>query len=614
MDQSPLTSDPSRTIWEGNPADWINVHDHHSPRTDPYLAPEPTRPAIVRWSARIALAWGAVYLAYRAIFTLDDTSLPAAALLLAAETLALAVFAMRAHSASASPVHVADVPDAPSPAAVVVIDAEGASIDELRTTLVSCRRVRGIERVVVADPAGSRWLRTIAERFDAHVVETGALAVLADTNAMWALHLRAGDLPMPDALEMVATVASASDVGVIQLGVEEADPSSYEHDPRGRWSVAPFDHQVVRPSLAARGSLPWYGDVPALVRPILLHGAEASSTVDLGLHVIRQGYRVTLVARTLARVRGPQSLGESLGARARRTARVRRVALGRLPGVPKATRSAHRASLIGPLGALQRVLLIAAAILALGFGELPVAGPAVNLFALGIPAYLLRWNAHLLLGRGRLGPFSIMRSDLRTLGVDLTFGFGDPASHQRQRFALLAVLVAALDVAVIVTAFAVWRDWGDRLPAGAAAVALGLTAGFLAVAMEVLLDAMMRRQRRHDHRVRLGLVTCTVEGQDGQLHDLSTGGAGVVVAATPDQLPTPGTVTSVSFRLPDAAGAWRDVSALVHIAHVAEETPGECRVGLAFDDPTDSPLDPVVEFLTIERRLVALGRRSHETV
>jgi hypothetical protein len=36
------------------------------------------------------------------------------------------------------------------------------------------------------------------------------------------------------------------------------------------------------------------------------------------------------------------------------------------------------------------------------------------------------------------------------------------------------------------------------------------------------------------------------------------------------------------------------------------------RLGLAFDDPTDAPLDPVVEFLTIDRRLVALGR--HEPV
>ncbi|MEM6930139.1 MAG: PilZ domain-containing protein [Myxococcota bacterium] len=591
------------------------MHDQADLRTDPYLAPDPARPAIVRWSARLALLWGLVYVTYRAVFTLGEASPVAAGLLLAAEALALVVFGLRVRSASASPVQVADVPDAPIPDAVAVIDAAGASIDELRTTLVSCRRVRGLDRIVVADPSGSRWLRTIAERFSASVVEDRPLTVLAETNAVWALHLRAGDLPMPDALEMVATVASAPDVGVVQFGVEEADPSSYEHDPRGRWSVAPFEHQVVRPSLAARGSIPWFGDVPALVRPVVIRGAEpAETTVDLGLHAIRLGYRVTLVGRTLARVRGPQSLGESLRDHARRTARLRTVALGRLAGLPTAARVAHRTALVGPLAALQRVLLIAAAVLALGFGELPLTGPAINLLALAVPAYLLRWNAQLLLGRGRLGPFSIMRSDLRTLGVDLTFGLGDPGAHQRQRFLLLAVLVASLDVAVLVTAFAVWRDWGDRLPAGPAAVALGLTAGFLAVAMEVLLDAMMRRQRRHHHRVRLGLVTCSVQGCDGQLHDLSTGGAGVIVAARPDELPEEGSLASVSFRIPDAAGAWRQVDARVQIAHVAEEAPGECRIGLAFDDPTDSPLDPVVEFLTIDRRLVALGRRAHETV
>ena len=178
----------------------------------------------------------------------------------------------------------------------------------------------------------------------------------------------------------------------------------------------------------------------------------------------------------------------------------------------------------------------------------------------------------------------------------------------------MAGLVGALDIAVFIAAFAVWRDWGDRLGGSSTAVALVLTAGFLGVAMEVLLDALMRRQRRQNHRVRLGLVTCRLEQLDGRLADLSTGGAGVLIEAPIGEVPEPGTVTTVAFRIPDASGAWRNVSALVHIAHVAAEGADATRVGLSFDDPTDAPLDPVVEFLTIDRRLVALGRRSHGQV
>ncbi|MEO0494409.1 MAG: PilZ domain-containing protein [Actinomycetota bacterium] len=583
-------------------------------RLDPYLAPETVSPTIVQWSARLALVAGLGYLGTRTAFAIAAPT-PIAVLLLATEALGAAVFALRAHSASATPTVVPDVPDAAPPAAVAVVDARSASADELRITLVSCRRVRGLDRIVVADPDAASWLPGLAERFGATVVHEHALDVLAETNTAWVLHLRAGDLPMPDALEMVATISSAPDVGVVQFGLEEADPSSYEHDPDGGWSLTPFEHQVVRRSLAARGSIPWYGDGPALVRPVVVRGAtDVTSTVDLGLHAIRLGYRVTLVGRTLARVRGSQSLGESLAAHARRRAPVRAAARTRLAGLPPAARFAHRVALIGPLAAIQRLSLVGVAIAALGFGVDPVPGPLVTLAGLAALAYGSRWGAQLLLGRGRLRPFSLMRNELRTLGVDLAFGLADPVAAKRRRLIVLGGVVAALNASVLITSWSVWQDQPGRLATGTVAISLAVTVGFVAVATEVLLDAALRRQRRRHHRMRLGLVTCTVEGRDGQLRDLSTGGAGVIVAARPDQLPERGTVTDVSFRIPDAAGAWRDVTALAHVSHVVEEQPGECRLGLRFDDPSEASLDPVVEFLTVDRRLVALGRRFTESV
>lgn len=589
------------------------------PGVDPFSRNRHTSERVVAVSVRVALLTSIVYLGWRAIFTLDGADQPAALLLLAAETLAVVVFAGRARAASHPPVEVVTSPDAPRLDTAAVIDATSTSIDELRTTLVSLRRVEGIDRIIVVDREGSRWLRTIAERFDAVVMEQSVTfdeAVQAAATS-WVLVLRSGDLPMPDLVSVCASRCSSPDVAVVQVGVEEADPTSFEHDPDGHWSLEPFDQQVIRPSLAARGSIPWYGDGPALVRRAAVAHRTAGHMLDdsrrVGLELIARGMTVTQLPLTLARVRGPHGLGESLVRRHDRTRR----ALGALNpaalrAVNRDARVAHLVAVVAPLAAIQRVLLVAAAIAVLGFGQAPMDVALVDAALFAVPSYLLRWNSHVLLGRGRLGPFSILRSELRSLGVDLA-PFGKVrAEANRAGLMVLVLTVVALDAAVIVAALSMWRDWSDRLAPSVAGVALLATGGFLAVAMEVLLDAMARRQRRAGHRVRLGLVTCRVEEHDGQLVDLSTGGAGVVVAASLDETPAVGDATTVSFRIPDADGAWRNVSALVTIAHRTEDAEGGTRLGLAFDDPTDAPLDPVVEFLTIDRRLVALGR--HETV
>ena len=228
---------------------------------------------------------------------------------------------------------------------------------------------------------------------------------------------------------------------------------------------------------------------------------------------------------------------------------------------------------------------------------------------LAVPSYLLRWSAHRRIGRGRLGALSILRSDLRSLGVDLV-PFG--RFSRRAAVSALVVVILVLDVALVVGAVGLWRDWPNRLPVAVAVVAFTLTAGFVGVATEVLVDAVARHRRRAHHRVRLGLVTCRIGEVDGQLVDLSTGGVGIVVPATGDGELAVDEVTTVAFRIPDADGAWRNVSALVRIAHRRADPAGGVRLGLAFDDPTDAPLDPVIEFLTVDRRLVALGR--HESV
>ncbi|MEM9464994.1 MAG: PilZ domain-containing protein [Actinomycetota bacterium] len=577
--------------------------------TDPYLTATSTSIAATRRWVVAALVASAVYLSYRVVFTVSGAPLDVALLLLAAEGLAVAVFGLRAAGAWHAPAELVEVPDAPLPSTTVVVDAAGADPDALRTTLVSCRQLRGLERIVVADPAASTQLRTVADRFGATTVDDVATTVAAQTSAMWVLLVRAGDLPLPDALELLAAACSSPDAGIIQLGVEEANPSSFEHDPTGRWSLTPFDHQVVRPSLAATGSIPWYGDVPAMVRPAAIRDADdtGASTIDLGLHALSIGYRVTMVPRTLARLRGARTLDESVRQRFDRTAELRRRARGRLGDVSASVRRPIRLALADPLAAVRWVLLVFVAVLVLSLGRLPMNASLVPLALLAAPAYGLRWRARSLLGRGRFGRVSVLRSELRSVGVDLAFGHGLGERSARNHVLLLGAMVVAVGLAVAIGAAAVWRDGADRMPAGAAAASLALSAGFLIVAADVLFDVAARRQRRGNHRVRLDGVGCRLDDHPGRLHDLSTGGCGLIVSEDVGRLRSGDEVT-VQFRIPDAGGAWRDVATTVRVAHVGPPVDGERRIGAAFADPTGASLDPVIEFLTIDRRLVALGR------
>ena len=575
---------------------------------------------MVSLSARVALAWSFMYLVWRVGFTLGGTDRLNAIVLFVAELLAVVVFAARVRSARHSPIGIVVSPDAPMPDIAAVVDATGTSVDELRTSLLALRRVVGVERAFVVDRGGSRWARTVADRLDVTVVDPSVSfdEAVASCGASWVLVMRSGDLPMPDLVSVVAPRCSSPDVAVIQVGIEEADPTSFEYDPAGAWSLEPFEQQVVRPGLAAQGSIPWYGDGPAVVRRsavVPLDSVGSGHMLDdsrrVGLELIRRGMTVTHLPLTLARVRGPHGLGESLARRHARAGRaLRALRPADLREIPRSARIAHLEALVPTISAVQRLLLAVCAVLTLAFAQIPMRASLVGLAGLALPSYLLRWSAHRYFGRGRLGALSILRSELRSLGVDLV-PFGTISSRaNRAGLGVLVGLVIVVDVAVVIASIAIWRDWSDRLPVSVAAVAFVLTAGFLAVAMQVLLDAFARRQRRSNQRVRLGLVTCRIEELDGQLVDLSTGGAGIVVPSTADDIPDVGDVTTVAFRIPDADGAWRNVSALVRIAHRSEDPEGGTRLGLAFDDPNDAPLDPVVEFLTIDRRLVALGRHE----
>ena len=594
------------------------------PGADPFVRRLPTSERVAHLVASVAALWGVGYLGWRCLATMGGTARPAAIVLLAAEIVGTVVFVARMHLAWRTPTALYLVADDQPADTVAVIEATDASIDELRTSLVALRRVEGLRAISIVDTTGSRWLRSVAKRLGADVFDSDVTIdrALCGAAGDWVLYLRAGDLVLPDVLTASAFVCEDPAVAVVQVGVEEADPTSFEHDPTGRWSLDPFERQVVRPSLSGGGVVPWYGDGPTLVRTAALGdiGGLApgrSRWRRTGYRMTRAGWEIVALPLTLARVRGPRSLGESLA----RHGEFSRDSISALTGsdgphgLGGEVAGVALASALLPLASVHRLLQIAAAVLVLGFAQIPLTAAWIDLALIAVPAYMLRWSAQLLLGRGRLGPLSVLRHELRSLGVDLRALLpGVPRGSSHGHLRLLALSTIALDAAVAVAAISIWRDWPSGLPTSVAVVALVTTGAFLGVAMEVMLDALARRQKRAHARIRLGLVTCQLAGQWGQLVDLSTGGAGVVLDVAYDDAPPAGSSTSISFRIPDDRDVWRDVSTTARVVYSALDEHGGVRLGVAFDDPTDLSLDAVVEFLTIDRRMWALRNRFEPVV
>lgn len=569
--------------------------------------------ATIAAAAVAALGWGLAYVLWRAAGTITgDAALLAGAVLLLAEIVGLLLFAARVRIALRPPASFAPVPGVPLPDVTVVVDGTDADPRDLHATLIAVRRVEGVRAASVVGLGGSLDLQALAGRLGVAVDERSRGDAIAAAPSSWVLLVRAGEVIDPTIVEAAAPLCSAPDMAVVQVGFDDADPASPHHDPLGQWSIRGFEQHVQRRSLATAPTMPWFGDGPALVRRSALmtidgfvFDGDHVSEWETGLTLARNGFRVTAVAQTLARVRRPANIEQASRTRWRnQRARLAMLApsnLGWWRDLPSGAATAHTAVAIGPLSSFYRWLLVLAAVLVLGFAQVPIAAAPEAFIVAAAPAYLLRWNANLMIGRGHLRPGSLLRAELQHLGADAnTVALAGPP-RLLGGAGLLVATMGALALAVALGAAGVWRDRIDPLPGEYIAIAMVLSAGLLGIGVAVLIDALLNRQRRRHRRTRLGQVTCRLGEFEGRLADVSSAGAGVELAGTADSIAAtlcPGGPTTLSFRIPDAVGAWRSVSTVVTVMYVGGDT-GSVRAGVAFDDPTSGALDPVIEFLDL---------------
>ena len=558
--------------------------------------------------------WGVAYLVWRVVATGGGVSRSTWFVLLVAEAAGLLVFGSRAWLAwpGSGPPRVG--PD--TPPVTIVVEATGEPVADLRTTLVAARAMAGRPRPVVVDQCGNRWLRTVAERSGATVLDRhqDLHTAVAGVPTEWVLVLRPGDEPDEDLVERVAPFCT-DELAVVQLAIAESGPEPWDEGLRPDSPVDAFDRQVIRPALGARTSMPWFGDGPALVRPAVIHSIRCTSEPatgaarvadrwwNAGIALTEAGLRIGATAAAPVKVRTSPTIEERSTLRREVTSRrlrtlgsaVRPSRLGWRPAAAHAT-----VAVVPVMAAGSRVLQATVLVLVLGLGQTPLAASAVGLIGFAVPAYGLRWLAHLLLGQGRLRPFDLLHDELRSIGPDLA-SLLPPTDHGRSpgRW-VLGALTALVAVSLVVGVVATWADFGDRPPGSIVAATIGLSAAFVGLAVGVIVDACSAVQRRRHRRVRLGMVTCRVEEHEGFLVDISTGGVSVALPGAGSKGPVPGAHTTLAFRVPTVTGRWRAVSSIVHVVRSAPDDEGGVRLGLEFDDPTAAPLDAVAEFLAAD--------------
>ena len=382
----------------------------------------------------LAISTAVAYLVWRVVATRSDTQPALFWLLLTAEAFGVARLAIELVLIDGpAPARTAEPP--PEPVAtdvIVVVDDE--SLEVLRTTLLAARCVRDVETVAVIDTSqrsavadlvarlGLRYLMT-----DLDDVASCATAAAASFRGDVIVVVGGDRVLLPDAAAIMAGHLRTGSVDAVSGTVEEAN-AVRRVDRSGLGDAVLWERRIV-PRLSRAGALTEWGGVALVRRAALVEvgGFATADGVSLSLtaaRLVRMGHGVVacdhVVARRLAAGPGPLGLhrySRELHTRLRRLRARPRAGVGRLDGL------AAWSALVGPLRAVQRLVLLAVAwCVLLGVGT-PV---SVSLFA-----FAAAWSARTAIGLGarfvacgdaRFEPWIV--NDLRVMTCDLAVGVG----------------------------------------------------------------------------------------------------------------------------------------------------------------------------------------------
>ena len=600
---------------------------------------------IGRVTAVLAVAFGVVYLGWRATSTLGGAPWWMAIPTLLVETMGLLAVSVTCWALWRRPEVAAPIPagttgisehDAAAPEpldTVAVVRCTGQTPAALRATLIACRPIAPVlvvdvdarpEIAALAVEHGVRYLATDPDDVD------GLRLAAASVDAGAILLLEAGDIAHPAVLRSLLPWFDEPSVAVVQGPVEASNGESAEHGAIGRHDKQ-FERRALVPALGARGLAPFTGSGALLrtaaIRSVaLVESSPQMVQADLTSALFAAGWQIAAPGgRPLVAVAPIVSPAEVENVRACEASAARHLLLGdhgawRPNQLSFAQRAALTAQAVRPLAGVRRGVIVALLLGALLSGRLPFDAAPLGFAVLWAPWFVLAAVALWLLSGRELRPGDRVRWSMRMLGaswrgVMAPDGRPDPAEHVLGSAFGLHHGVASAGAVASISVVIGMRALSDRVTHTLAAMPMNQTAALLVVALWSLaggLDALRilarRAQSRRATRIASSLPS-TFADRAALVVDLTPLGAGVLG----DVDLAVGSNQRLDVVVPTASGV---ISAAVPVTvrNVRVDFSGERRYGVEFGALEPYVADALTEYCVVQPALELLGATAGATV
>lgn len=600
---------------------------------------------IGRVTAVLALAFGVVYLGWRATSTLGGGPWWMATPTLAVETFGVFAVAVTCWALWRRPEIAAPIPStatgtsehdaaAPEPLdTVIVVRCTGQAPAALRATLIASRPIAPVivvdvdarpEIAALAVEHCVRYLATDPDDVDGLRLAAGSV----DVGAI--LLLEAGDIPHPSVLRSLLPWFDEPSVAVVQGPVEASNGESAEHGAIGRHDKQ-FERRALVPALGARGLAPFTGSGALLrtaaIRSVaLVESSPQMVQADLTSALFAAGWQIAAPGgRPLVAVAPLVSPADVENVRACEASAARHLLLGdhgawRPNQLSFAQRAALTAQAVRPLAGVRRGVIVALLLGALLSGRLPFDADPLGFAVLWAPWFVLAAVSLWLLSGRELRPGDRVRWSMRMLGaswrgVMAPDGRPDPAEHVLGSAFGLHHGVASAGAVASISVVIGMRALSDRVTHTLAAMPMDQTAGLLVAALWSLgggLDALRilarRAQSRRATRIASSLPS-TFADRAALVVDLTPLGAGVLG----DVDLAVGSNQRLDVVVPTASGV---ISAIVPVTvrNVRVDFSGERRYGVEFGAIESYVADALTEYCVVQPALELLGGPAAGTV
>ncbi len=488
---------------------------------------------------------------------------------------------------------------------------------ERDVTVVDLRRRPEVERIAAEQGVG--YLPVDAD--DGSGLVAAALMVPADAYFV----VDAGDIPVVDAVSLLAAYLDAPEVAVVQGSCITTVSDSAEHGPDGRHEHR-FERQALNRGLSERGCGVITGS-GALVRRAALEavgpvgGSHVVAELALTVRLQARGWRVVAPnVAVIASVTPLNSPDVANADRRRRAAACMTLLTGQrdtlwVRGLSPSQRIGLATWCIRPLSGLRRLVFVTVVVGALLAGQAPFRPEPLPVLVLGLPYVTLTALAIVAMSDGTLAVGDRTRWSLRTMGPDSGALLGAPAAVSatasrparggvgavRQGGALFATVIV-VNLAVI------FRSVSDRWFGVLPEMSRGLLACLLAVALWLValsLDELrllarrtqLRRVQRHPTELRGWLGDRPVV-----VNDLSMLGAGLWSAHGA----SPGAHLELLVEVPSDVLA-SPLHATVAVRNVEPQPDGSARLGVEFLDLSTDAANALTSWCIVDPARRVLG-------